>query len=212
MILKSKIAFNKPDIVLLQETKSNLQCMDSIQQSCFRNHYNHLDFSASGTASGLATFCKDSRLHLCESLASKHAVTTVLQITRTKDKINIKNVYAPHSTSKWVAWLHSLKKHLSSFNHPLSFFAGDFNMILNLGEKWGGLRKLDNDSTAFQSMIDDLGLIDTPTKNGSFTWNNRRGGDRQIASRHDIFLLSEDLFLCSLEMEESIAPQVGLDR
>ena len=70
---------------------------------------------------------------------------------------------------------------------------------------------MDNDTVAFQAMIYDLGLIDPPTKNGSFTWNNRRGGDRQITSRLDRILLSEDLFLCSLEMEASIAPQAGSD-
>ena len=60
-------------------------------------------------------------------------------------------------------------------------------------------------------MIDELGLIDIPTKNGNYTWNNRRGGDRQIASRLDYFLLYEDLFLSSLETEAIIAPQAGSD-
>ena len=71
--------------------------MDSIQQSCFKNYYSHLTIFAYGTAGGLATFWKDSRFQLCESLASKHALTIVLQITGTKDKISITNVYAPHS-------------------------------------------------------------------------------------------------------------------
>ena len=84
-------------------------------------------------------------------------------------------------------------------------------MILNLGEKRGGICRLDSDFQAFQNMIDDLGFIDTPTKNFIYTWNNRRGGDCQIASKLDHFLLSEELFLSSLETKVSIAPQAGSD-
>lgn len=81
-------------------------------------------------------------------------------------------------------------------------------MILNLDKKRGGLCRLDSDSQAFQGMIDDLNFIDTPTKNGIHTWNNKRGGECQISSRLDRFLLSKYLFLSSLKMEAIIAPQV----
>ena len=93
----------------------------------------------------------------------------------------------------------------------MNILAGEFNMILNLEEKRGGLRCLDLDSEAFRGLMDDFQLIDIPTKNGVHTWNNQRGGERQIASRLDRFLLSKDLYLSCLETEANISPQVGSD-
>ena len=84
-------------------------------------------------------------------------------------------------------------------------------MILNLDEKRGGIRRLDLDSQAFQRMIEDLNFTEIPTKNGIHTWNNKRGETCQIASRLDRFLLSEDIFLSSLETEAVIAPHEGSD-
>jgi len=72
-------------------------------------------------------------------------------------------------------------------------------MITNLAEKRGGIRKLEKDSEAFLTTIENLNLIDIPTSNDIFTSNNRRGGDRQIASWLDHFLLSEATYLTSWE-------------
>ena len=148
---------------------------------------------------------------MIDSFASKQALTTILQIIGTKEKICITNVYAPHTVRERLACLNQLENFLRPLDFKLKILAGDFNMILNLDEKRGGIRRLDLGSQAFQSMIDNLNLIDIPTKNGIHTWNNRRGGTRQIASRLDRFLLSEDLYLSSLETEVVIAPQVGSD-
>ena len=84
-------------------------------------------------------------------------------------------------------------------------------MVFNLGEKKGGVRKLERDSMAFQSTINELKLVEIPTKNAKFTWNNKHGGEKQIASRLDHFLLSEEIYLTSWEIEARILPQVGLD-
>ena len=54
-------------------------------------------------------------------------------------------------------------------------------MVLNLSKKKGGLRKLDRDSEVFPETINEMELIDIQTVNATYTWNNRTGGDRQIA-------------------------------
>lgn len=68
---------------------------------------------------------------------------------------------------------------------------GDFNMIKSLGEKKGGKSRPDQDMEAFSEMITEQGLVDIPTTNRVYTWNNCRGGRNQIASRLDRFLVSE---------------------
>ena len=67
---------------------------------------------------------------------------------------------------------------------------GDYNVITNLAEKKGGLQRLDKDSEAFNTFIAESKLINIPTVNGLHTWNNKQGGNRQIASRLNRFLMS----------------------
>ena len=52
---------------------------------------------------------------------------------------------------------------------------GDFNMIILLDDKKGGLRRLNRDAEAFRIFIEEARLIDLETGNGIHTWNNRRG-------------------------------------
>ena len=84
-------------------------------------------------------------------------------------------------------------------------------MITNLEEKKGGLRRLDKYSEEFNTFIAESKLIDIPTVNGLHTWNNKQGGNRQIASRLDRFLMSESILLQNIDMEASILPIRGSD-
>ena len=68
---------------------------------------------------------------------------------------------------------------------------GDFNMIRSLEEKKGGVRTISAATNLFNEFIEELNLVDIGTTNGMFTWQNKRTGDRQIASRLDRFLVSE---------------------
>ena len=55
------------------------------------------------------------------------------------------------------------------------------------------MRHLEIDSLAFCQLIQDLKLVDIDTNDGIYTWNNKRGGKNQVASRLDRYLLSENL-------------------
>lgn len=84
-------------------------------------------------------------------------------------------------------------------------------MIKSLSEKKGGTRALGNDSLAFQTFIDKMKLVDIVTNNGIFTWKNKRGGESQVASKLDRFIISEDLMLNDKEMVARVLPFVGSD-
>lgn len=49
-------------------------------------------------------------------------------------------------------------------------------------------------------------LVDPETHNGHFTWNNKRGGEAQVTSKLDRFLISEELMLTNKEMTASVLP------
>lgn len=72
---------------------------------------------------------------------------------------------------------------------------GDFNMITNLAEKKGGLRRLNKDAEDCSTFIVASKIIDVPTVNGLHTWNNKQGGNRQVTSRLDRFLILESIML-----------------
>jgi len=55
----------------------------------------------------------------------------------------------------------------------------------------------------------NMGLVDTKTINGTFIWNNKRGGDSQVASKLDRFIISEDLLLTGPAITVSILPFGG---
>lgn len=84
-------------------------------------------------------------------------------------------------------------------------------MITKLLEKKGGTRKLNKDSKAFLDFINTAKLVDVHLKSGAFTWNNRRVGERQIASRLDRFLISESILLEGVIVESDILPSGGSD-
>ncbi len=55
----------------------------------------------------------------------------------------------------------------------------------------------------------NMGLVDTKKINGTFTWNNKRGGASQVASKLGRFIISEDLFLLGPAMLAYILPFGG---
>lgn len=54
-------------------------------------------------------------------------------------------------------------------------------------------------------------MVDIYPKSGMFTWNNRRGGDRLIASHLDRFLISESIIMDGITTESDILPSGGSD-
>eukprot|EP00253_Pinus_taeda_P002583 PITA_02583 len=54
-------------------------------------------------------------------------------------------------------------------------------------------------------------LVDTKIANGTFTWNNKKGGTSQVASKLDRFIISKDLFLTDPNLNVFILPFRGSD-
>lgn len=50
-------------------------------------------------------------------------------------------------------------------------------MITSLMERRGGIRMLNRDFEAFINFIISSKLVDVLPKSGTFTWNNKRGGE-----------------------------------
>jgi mannosylglycoprotein endo-beta-mannosidase len=94
---------------------------------------------------------------------------------------------------------------------PNWILGGDFNMILTLEEKTGGIKRLEQDSGKFKALIDQLKLVDIENNNGIFTWSNRRTGNQHIACRLDRFLVTEEIMDSGSHLESLILPRAGSD-
>jgi len=61
----------------------------------------------------------------------------------------------------------------------------------------------------FRDIQEELHPVDIPTINGKYMWNNRRGGNKKIASRLDRFLATKNLISQDVYYETSILPCLG---
>jgi len=84
-------------------------------------------------------------------------------------------------------------------------------MIKSLLEKKGGTRLLGKDSISFQNFINTMRLVDIDTSNGIFTWNNKIGGESEVASKLDRFIILEDLILIGPDLSATILLFGGSD-
>jgi len=54
-------------------------------------------------------------------------------------------------------------------------------------------------------------MVDSELSNRLFTWNNKRGGEAQVASKLDRFMISEELMLIDKEISARVIPFGGSD-
>lgn len=89
------------------------------------------------------------------------------------ETILVSNVYALIDIyGKTQLWAH-IRYVRSCAPYLPWILAGDFNAMLCLEEKRGGLPRLGPASELFRSTMDSLALVDVKPSNGIFTWNNR---------------------------------------
>jgi len=174
-------------------------------------HINFLEVESKGREGGLATLWDTREIQILSAEANKHFIAVEAQPTGNSESFLCVNVYGPQKIEDKISFLNSLNRLI--IRHPMSkcILGGDFNMITTLLEKKGGLRKLNRDAESFTSFIENAKLVDIYTKSGNFTWNNRRGGNRMIASRLDRFLISESITMDGILAESDILPSGGSD-
>jgi hypothetical protein len=123
----------------------------------------------------------------------------------------ITNVYGPQGSQDKDKFMERIKLIKSLTTTPNWIIGGDFNMILTLEEKSGGIKRLEQDSGKFKALIDHLNLVDIENSNGTFTWSNRRSGNQHIACRLDRFLVTEEIMESGANLESLILPKAGSD-
>ena len=115
------------------------------------------------------------------------------------------NVYGPPQ------FLESLGMLKLALGGKTCILGGDFNLVRNLDKKKGGIRKLNPISEYFNEVIANLELVDVRTTNGTFTWNNKRTGDRGITCHLYWYFVFESIMMAGGELSAVVVPSVGSD-
>lgn len=101
--------------------------------------------------------------------------------------------------------------HVDWLNLDIIKVAGDFNAILDIDEKLGGLRKSSKVMESFKDFIKSIKVEDVIPKNGLYTWTNRRIFFSKIFERLDSFFVGDFWINGQFFVSTVIIPQVGSD-
>jgi len=200
----------KHNVLFLQETKCNSTVLEKIAAKAWPGGMVTV-VDAQGASSGLAVLWDARVIHLNNIHGNNNFIQAIFHITGTNTHGHMTNVYFPQETIHKAEILDTLSEHNSNRLHPLWISRGDFNMIAKLEEKKGGRNRGNRDGNTLKNFIQNNWLIDIPSNDGMFTWNNRRDSSQQIASRLDIFLLSDNEIHLGGEFIASILPISGSD-
>eukprot|EP00253_Pinus_taeda_P017343 PITA_17343 len=208
--IKDKLKKEKPSIMILQETKILVtQLAEILDKSNLP--YQVIGQDAIGAAGGIALLWNPNEIILDNWSSMNGSITGLGRIVGTTQQVIITGVYGPPSPGRREQFINSLKTTRRLYPEAAWIIGGDFNLIRSLDEKKGGLRRRDHFMDSFNDVIEELRLVDIQSINGVYTWNNRRGGKNQIASRLDRFLVSEAIMKLDVFVEAKILPSLGSD-
>jgi hypothetical protein len=183
--------------------------MKTISKKHWRK-YKMLVVESQQTEGGILTLWNPQSVNLLAVEATRNTLFVNMQIIGNTEEILCTNVYGPQVMEEKRRFLLNLENLKACTRNLHWILARDFNIITTLAEKKWGTRRLDRDAEDFSSVIDTMNLMDIRTNNGQFTWNNKRLGHHQIATRLDKFLVSESIMLYGLTLDCSILPWGGI--
>jgi len=118
-------------------------------------------------------------------------------------------MYRPQATEERKGMIRDLEEHKTKSNNLQWILVGDFNIIMSLVEKKGGIRQLDRDVEDLSNFIDTTKMVDLKTNNDQFTWNNKQMNQHQVVTRLDKFLVSDSIIMQGMTLDCNILPWGG---
>nr|CAD1838247.1 unnamed protein product [Ananas comosus var. bracteatus] len=160
-------------VVCFQETK--LSSTSSAKFLSFSGLH-LLDFrtlNADGTREGLLTAWNPSLFECTQDWAGRFSLTVVLKRIVDGRLVTISNVYGPTTANLRPDFFLEIRA-IGERAMGAWTVLGDFNVLLSVQDKNGPYANI-TDILNFREVVHDLGLLDLPLLNKSFTWSNGRG-------------------------------------
>ena len=170
-----------------------------------------MTIDARGSVGGIAILWNPTEITVDYWIGMKRILMGQFHVIGNKEWFLISAVYDPHILVEKENFLQRIKTLSQLHEEKLWLLVGDFNLITTLEEEKGGLRREEPEMEKFKDIQEELQLVDIPTINGKYTWNNRRGGNKQIASRLGRFLATENFISKDVYYKATILPCLGSD-
>ncbi len=188
---KSFIKNAKCSVLCLQETKLASTSRSKFYTFCGFHLHEFRTLDAIGTRGGLLTAWNPALFDCVHDWVGAFSINTVLRRKVDGLTFTVSNIYGRVIPSLKAAFFQELR-YIGSVAVGLWSLLGDFNVLLSLRDKNGPPSSL-FDILDFKSVVSDIGLIDLPIVNKSFTWTN--GGRLHTLERLDRALVSRDWHL-----------------
>ena len=166
---------------------------------------------AKGAARGISILWNPRVVSLYEFYATHFSLLADFQILGTCTRGFMTNVYGSPREEQKRKILESLGRLKWSSEGKPWILGGEFNLVRNLDENKGGIRHLNSNSEYFNEFIDNLELVDVRKTNNTFTWNNKRTGDRGITCRLDRFLVFESIMMTGVNIRVIVLTSTGFN-
>ncbi|XP_021775080.1 uncharacterized protein LOC110738941 [Chenopodium quinoa] len=176
----------RPELVFVMETKVDASILNKIRNRC--GYSNGLCLSSNGSSGGVGFWWKDVNVDIV-SYSLHHFHANVLDVNNTPISRAVGLYGWPEQANKHQTWSLMSKIKLAS-NLPCIMF-GDFNEILNLSEKEGGVVRSERLKDSFREAIDRCALRDLGFKGSIFTWERGNSMSTFVRERLDRFLADE---------------------
>ncbi|XP_057419403.1 uncharacterized protein LOC130713636 [Lotus japonicus] len=147
---------------------------------------------AVGVAGGLVSLWRKSALKVVQTKKNQRYLLLFVQFRNSSGIDVVGNVYGPNNVGDRVAFFNSLGADLRMATGSI-ILGGDFNAILNDGERSGSEEANSVGDASFKSFVEEFELTDLPLRNGDSTWGSTRGGG--LWSKLDRWLLNGEAIL-----------------
>ncbi|XP_057870796.2 uncharacterized protein LOC131077334 [Cryptomeria japonica] len=186
----------------MQEAKLNIDNTEGFLKYC--RDWEGVFQEANGIAGGLGILWKrDSvKVNLSEK-AENWMICNVYSMRENLDFPSI-NVYGPSNTAEKTKLWNILTNKIKDLGRDRVVVARDFNTLLDLDEKKGGLRMTNKVMDDFREFVVRNHLVDVIAKNGQYTWTNRRVNFANISERLDRHFIGEYWMESSFQTEACI--------
>eukprot|EP00253_Pinus_taeda_P019808 PITA_19808 len=170
--LRDLLQIERPEIILIQETKQSHSEMQKIVDA--QKNFSGTSSDSRGASGGITVMWNNQHWDCKSSFLNQNWLRINLSHKDESCDLIIYNVYIPNQYREKEQCWKELKEDMDNEQNPNIILAGDFNLVLHANEKRGGNFPHDPFRSQLEGIMSNHELMDIIPKNRKYTWNNRR--------------------------------------
>ncbi|XP_057837189.2 uncharacterized protein LOC131047335 [Cryptomeria japonica] len=208
-LVKRSLTKLESDMILLQETKLSGEKVYDFIKYCYK--WEDLFQDARGASGGLGILWNSEAFEVVPIASNEFWMACNIRCKSGGIGFPLFNIYGSIKIDEKLRVWSEIYDQLQLLEMHKVIMARDFNAILDIDDKEGGLGKSTKVMEDFREFISTCQVVDVIPKNGKFTWTNRRLNFSKIYEKLDRFFVGEWWIDGSFSIHTNIIPQVGSD-